>query len=255
MAALSRTSFIALVGLLVACAAEENPPGVRLSGREFVSESLEGRELVPGTEIRLRFGDTTLSASAGCNSMSGTYEFDGYALMMSSMSMTEIGCEAPLHEQDEWLVGFLMAHPTTMLTEPRLSLSTEDETLIMIDRELASPDRPLVGTHWVGSGIGDGTGVSFGPGSSLITIDFGADGIVEAFTGCQNGSGGFTSSATTIVFTDLAFDGEPCTDPNMEQMSDQVLFVLDGSDVSFQIEELELRIERAGKTLYFTADE
>ncbi len=255
MATLSRTPFILLSGLLVACAAEEDSSGVDLSGREFVSESLEGRELVPGTEIRLRFGDTELSASAGCNSMSGPYDFDGYALIMTSLSMTEIGCEPALHEQDEWLSAFLRGRPTAQLTEPRLSLSTEDETLILLDRELASPDRELVGTHWVGSGIGDGFGVSFGPGSTLVTIDFGADGGVQAFTGCQSGSGGFSATTSSIAFTDLTFDGEPCTDPNLEEQSDQVLFVLDGSEVSYEIEELELRIERAGRTLYFTADE
>jgi heat shock protein HslJ len=226
-----------------------------MAGREFVSESIEGRELVPGTQVRIRFGNDELSASAGCNSMAGDYSFDGYALMMTTLSSTDIGCEAPLHEQDEWLFDFLLSRPTAMLTEPRLSLSTDDVTMIMLDRELASPDRPLVGTHWVGSGIGDGVGVTFGPGSSLVTIDFGADGNVEAFTGCQSGSGGFTSGETTIAFTDLVFDGEACADPNMEEMSGQVLFILDGSDVSFEIDEAELTIERAGRTLYFTADE
>jgi heat shock protein HslJ len=244
-----------LLGLLVSCAADEGPTGVSLSGREFVSESLEGRELVPGTRIRIGFDGDEISAYAGCNSMSGYYEFDGYALMVNSMSTTEIGCEAALHDQDEWLSLFLRSRPTTTLDEPRLTMATPDVTLTLLDRELASPDRTLVGTHWVGSGIGDGVSVSFGPASTLVTIDFAADGQVAAFTGCQSGSGGFTSAQTTIAFTDLTFDGEPCADPSLDEMSGQVLFVLDGSEVSYEIEEAELRIERAGRTLYFSADE
>ena len=255
MATHSRTPFFALFTLLISCAAEEGPTGVDLSGRTFVSESLEGRELVPGTQIRLSFDNGELSAYAGCNSMSGDYSFDGYALIVNSMSTTEIGCEAALHDQDEWLSGFLKSRPTTMLEEPRLTMSTERETLTLLDRELASPDRPLVGTHWVGSGIGDGVGVSFGSASTLVTIDFGADGNVAAFTGCESGSGGFASGETTIGFTDLTFDGALCPDPSLEQQSEQVLFILDGSEVSYRIEEAELRIERAGRTLYFSADE
>jgi heat shock protein HslJ len=254
VAAQARTPFFALFGLLVSCAAEEGPMGVDLSGREFVSESLEGRDLVPGTEIRLRFDKSELSAYAGCNSMSGNYSFDGYALIVNSTSTTEIGCDAALHDQDEWLSAFLRGRPTAMLDDPRLSLSSEDETLILLDRELASPDRPLVGTYWVGRGIGDGTGVTLGPGSTLVTIAFGADGQVAVFSGCQSGSGGFSSDQSTIAFTDLTFDGEPCTDPNLERQSDQVLVVLDGSDVTFRIEESALTLERAGTTLYFTAE-
>jgi heat shock protein HslJ len=251
----SRTPFLALFSLLLSCTAEEGPTGVDLSGRTFVSESLEGRELVPGTEIRVSFDNGEISAYAGCNSMSGAYEFDGYALIVNSMSTTEIGCEAALHDQDEWLSGFLRARPTTMLEEPRLTMSTEREILTLLVREVASPDRELVGTHWVGSGIGDGASVSFGPASTLVTIDFGTDGTVAAFTGCESGSGGFAAGETTIGFTDLTFDGAACPDPSLEEQSDQVLFVLDGSEVSYRIEEAELRIERAGRTLYFSAEE
>jgi heat shock protein HslJ len=244
-----------LFGLLVSCTACGADDGLDLSGREFVSESLEGRELVPGTQVHLRFDSGELSASAGCNSMFGDYGFDGNVLIVPGMGSTEIGCQAPLPAQDEWLAAFLTARPTAELTEPRLTLSSPTETLRLIDREVGSPDRPLVDTRWIGNGIGDGTAVSFGPGSTLATIAFGSDGDVEAFSGCQHGSGGFAADETTIAFTDLEYDGVPCDDPSLQMLSDTFLLVLNGSQVTFGIEERVLKIDRAGYSLYFLGDE
>jgi heat shock protein HslJ len=229
--------------------------GLDLSGRDFLSESLEGRELVPGTEIRVGFRASELSANAGCNSMFGDYRFEDQVLVVPSMGSTLIGCDAPRHDQDEWLARFLKARPTAELVEPRLTLSTTTETLVMVDREVASPDRPLVDTHWIGNGVGDGNAVSFGPGWTVATVAFRSDGSVEAFSGCQHASGTFTADATTIDLADFAFDGIPCADPGLQRLSDAVLLVLDGSRVAFEIEERSLRIERASSTLYFLATE
>jgi heat shock protein HslJ len=242
-----------LFGLLVACSTEKE--GLELSGREFISESLAGRELVPGTEIRLRFRETELSATAGCNGMSGDYDFDADVLVVSRLGMTEIGCEPSLHAQDEWLAGFLQSSPKAELAEPRLTLTSPAATLTLLDREIKSPDRALVGTHWVGNGVGDGNGVSFGDGWDAATIAFGADGTVETFSGCQRGSGMFTALETTIDFAELTYDGAPCTNPNLERLSEPFLFALDGSDVTFAIEERSLSIERGGTRLYFAAAE
>ena len=257
VAALSRTPWLGLFGFLLSCAVNDDGGTTvsGLSGRVFVSESVVGRELVPDTEIRLSFRSSELSANAGCNSMFGSYRFEEDALVVSALGMTEIGCDLPLADQDIWLAGFLVARPAAELVEPRLTLSSPTETLILLDREVASPDRPLVDTHWVGNGVGDGSAVTFGPGWDAATITFGPDGHVEAFSGCQRASGTFAAHEASIVFADFTYDGVPCTDTRLAGLSERFLFVLDGSEVSFQIEERSLRIERAGSTLYFLAAE
>jgi heat shock protein HslJ len=258
VAAPLRTPWLGLFGfVLLSCAVNDDgsPTGSELSGRVFVSESVVGRELVPNTEIRLSFRSSELSANAGCNSMFGNYRFEEDALVVSALGMTEIGCDPPLSDQDVWLAAFLIARPTAELAEPRLTLSSTTESLILLDREVASPDRPLVDTHWVGNGVGDGSGVTFGPGWDAATITFGSDGHVEAFSGCQLASGTFTAREASIDFADFAYDGLPCADTRLVGLSERFLFVLDGSEVSFEIEERSLRIERAGSTLYFLATE
>jgi heat shock protein HslJ len=229
---------------------------VRLADREFLSLSLRGHELVEGTEIRVRFHDGELSASAGCNHMSGTFTIEGDVLRITSLSSTEIGCDPDLHAQDEWIQDLLTDSPTLELDDPELTIETEHATLKLIDREVGSPDRGLVGTHWVGNGTGDEQAISFGPGSGSVTVDFEGDGSLAVFTACQNGTGTFTASQSTIELDDVGYDDVTCSNPGFASLAAQVRFVLaSGARVSFEIEEANLTLEREGKLLLFRAEE
>jgi heat shock protein HslJ len=228
----------------------------RLDGRQFIAESVSGKELVPGTEIRLSFRDGQVSLSAGCNSMSGPYRLEDGVLRVDSFGMTAIGCDAPRHAQDEWLAELLSTRPELELDEPRLTLRSGDVTLVFLDREMASPDRPLVGTRWIGNGFSDGKIVSFGSASDLVTVGFGADGEFEVFTGCVNGTGTYSASATEISFEAIGYDDSVCVDPQLSGLSAQVMLVLDSSTLEYELEERNLQLHHAsGRTLLFRADE
>jgi heat shock protein HslJ len=243
-----------LLGLLVSCSgADDGRYVIDLTGRTFVSESVVGRNLVPGTEVRLRFAETGCTATAGCNTISGVCRFDDNVLVVAAMSRTEIGCDAAHHEQDNWLATFLLARPTTELAEPRVTLTKDGTTLRMLDREIASPDRPLVGTQWIGSGINAGAGMTVGTDSALLNVAFGADGSFQAFSGCQRASGNVVQSNGMLSFSALSYDGRVCPDSDLEPQSANFLFVLNGMEVYFAIEERQLTISRAGMTLYFTS--
>lgn len=225
-----------------------------LADREFLSERVEGHELVPDTQIRMRFGEE-LSAYAGCNHFSGHYRIAGHVLTLTDLSGTEIGCEPALSAQDAWLTELLQASPALALDEPRLTLRSGDVVVTMLDRTIASPDRPLVGTHWVGNGQGDGSAVSFGPGSDATTVTFGSDGTAEIFTACQHGTAEFTADEDTITFAGLGYDGAACSTPQFASVSAAVLFVLDGSPLRYEIREKNLTLSRAGRMLLYRADE
>jgi heat shock protein HslJ len=226
-----------------------------LRDRSFVSESVEGWVLVPGTEVRIAFRRSELSANAGCNHLSGSFAIDGDTLTMHGISTTEMGCDPPRHEQDAWLGAFLSARPVLVLTEPRLVMTTSDARMTLLDREVASPDRPLAGTQWIGDGFGDGSGVSIGPGSDLVRAFFDPNGSVTIHTSCQIGSGTYQVDGMSLTFAGFSYDGAPCADASHQQTSDQVLLVIDGSPVSFEIEERSLAIQRGNDILYFRAAE
>jgi heat shock protein HslJ len=218
-----------------------------------VSESVDGLRLVEGTQVGVSFEDNGVSAQAGCNSFFGAFEIDGNTLRVSMLGSTTIGCAAPLDAQDQWLSAFLLAGPTLELTGSQLVMSTADVQVHLLDRKIAIPDRPLVGTRWLGDGFSDGMVDSIGPGSSSVTAAFGADGNVVVNTSCQTGTGSFTVDAATITFGALKYDGAACADPTFQQTSSQVLLVLDGSPVTFKISETSLTVNHGQNALLFQA--
>lgn len=242
--------------LAAACGGDSDDAGgvqAELADRVFVSESIEGWELVPGTQVRLRFRDRELLANAGCNSIEAQYAVQAGVLELGGYGMTEMGCDPARHAQDDWLVAFLGSKPALELAEPRLTMTTSSARMILLDREVASPDRPLVGTQWIGEAIGDGNVVQGGLGTTLFSIRFDADGTALVHTSCQSGTGAYQVDGTTITFVGLTYDAAPCSDPSHQAVSDRVLFVLDGAPVAFAIEETALEIRKATSTLYFRA--
>jgi heat shock protein HslJ len=225
----------------------------QLTGRSFVSESVDGWQLVAGTQVNVSFDTTGVAAQAGCNSLFGTCEIEGVTLRVSMLGSTALGCDAPLLAQDDWLSAFLLAGPTLALDDPRLVMTTADAQLHLLDRKIAIPDRPLVGTPWLGNGFSDGMADTFGPGSGSVTLSFAGDGDVAVDTSCQSGAGSFTASAAAITFGALTYDGAPCADPTFQKTSDQVLLVLDGSPVTYTISETALTVTNGNNALLFRA--
>ncbi|MDD9941704.1 MAG: META domain-containing protein [Myxococcales bacterium] len=225
-----------------------------LVGREFLSESVEGRELVADTVVRITFG-SELHVYAGCNHLGGPYRVDGGRLHMAGFSSTEIGCNPELAEQDDWLQDLLTGSPSVVLDEPRLTLSNAATRLTLLDRELASPDLPLMGIHWIANGIGDEGAVTSTTGG--MTMSFREDGTVEFFTGCQQGSGDYSADDTTISVRNLVYDGANCSTPTDVPFNPHthLLSILDAAPVSYEIEEDRLTISGDGRRVIFVAEQ
>lgn len=225
----------------------------RLSNHDFVSESVEGFDLVEKTQLTLSFRDANLSASAGCNSFGGTYELRGNALVVTNMWSTGIGCLGALSDQEDWYEALLTGGPTLAIEEPRLTLMAPGAKVTFLDRKIAIPDAPLVGTAWIGNGFSNGMIASVGPGSAAVTLMLGNDGRVAAHTSCEAGTGTFTSDASTITFVGLTYDGAACVDPTFEATSAAARRVLDGAPVTYTIKERALTVTRGGESLLFHA--
>ena len=214
-----------------------------LDGREFSSTSVDGHDLVEGTDISIAFMDGSLSANAGCNTMGGDYELEGDTLEVGPMFSTEMGCEPALMEQDEWLADFLMSGPAVSLDGDELRLDGDDATTInMLDRESADPDRPLENTLWVVDGIVANDAVSTVPEGATASITI-TDGMAAVETGCNAGSTSVEVTDTTLTFSPMAITMMACP-PAETELQDAVLAVLDG-EVSYEIEANRLSLRRA----------
>ena len=81
-----------------------------LDGSTFQSTSVEGHDLVAGSDVRLTFEDGSLSANAGCNTMSSSYDVtDGRLAWTGPPMATMMGCPDDLMNQDTWLSDLLQA--------------------------------------------------------------------------------------------------------------------------------------------------
>lgn len=125
---------------LIACGsdgdeAEQAPAD--LWGRTFIStvvtEDGEPRPLVPDTRIRVTFEEReergVVRWEAGCNTFGGEVEIGAERLLVGEITGTEIGCPDELHEQDNWLGGFLGSDPRWRSSDDRLTLTSGDTVI------------------------------------------------------------------------------------------------------------------------------
>ena len=179
-----------------------------MNGKTFLSTDVQGVVLVPGTRIRLTFKDGNLSAQGGCNSMGGAYTIAGDRLTATQMFMTEMGCDEPRMQQDEWLAR-LLGGATIGLVGDTLTLDDGTVRLTMVDREVASPDKPIEGTRWLLDGIVSGDAVSSVPAGVTASLRI-VGGRAEVEAGCNTGGGTVAVSADTLTFGPLALTKKAC---------------------------------------------
>lgn len=82
-----------------------------LTGRTFVATTVEGQELVPGSEVIISFTEDLIVIEAGCNSMRGGYAIEDGELRVDPLASTNMACEEPLMDQDLWMAEFLQSGP------------------------------------------------------------------------------------------------------------------------------------------------
>ncbi len=199
---------LAAAALLAACstaaAPSPSPASASLDGHTYLSTGAQGVTLVPGTQISLAFDDGNLTAQAGCNSMGGTYAVDGDRITTTQMFMTEMGCDEPRMQQDEWLAQFL-GEVTYTLKGDTLTLTNGPIQVTLLDKEVATPDLPLEGTRWILDGIVTGDAVSSVPVGVTASIRV-SGGNVEVEAGCNQGGGTVEVAPGSLTFGPIAPD-------------------------------------------------
>lgn len=238
---------VVLVG--AACGGDDGdsssaPP---LNGRTFVTTAaadVEGATLVPGSAIRVSFDDegTSLSAHAGCNSMGGGWSLDGDTLVVGDMFQTQMACEDALMDQDSWLVALLTSGPTLTLAGDTLTIRGEGAGLVLTDRRVADPDRPLVGTRWEVDTLISNEAASSMPIGVVASLTFDDEGRVAVEAGCNTGSASaeIDTDAARIALGPLGLTRMMC-EPDPMAVEAVVTSIFDGT-VTYTIEADRLQI-------------
>jgi heat shock protein HslJ len=225
-----------------------------LNGRGFVSVLVEDphHQLVNGTRINLSFNDGHIGAAAGCNSIGGDYELDNGKLVVGALAETEMGCEAKLQQQDEWLVAFLRDKPAVELDGNDLVLTTADTKVTMLDREVAEPDQPLTMRTWGLTTILTQDVASSVPSGVTATLLFTDDGQVQVYDGCNSGGGKYVADGDTLTFSELVSTDMACGD-GKDSVASAVLAVLSADHVTFSIDHATLTLQAGDHGLQYAA--
>ena len=248
---------LAGAGLLLALAAcgNESSVGGSLKGKSYLStavtENGKAKQLAAATRIRLQFTDDgRLIADAGCNSMQSPVSTSNGKLSVEDLAMTEMGCDAPRHAQDEWLAKLLQNEPTWKLEADTLTVTSGGTTISLLDRKTAEPDLPLEGTRWTLETVITGEIASHQVGAEKVWITFDGERITGS-TGCNELQGVVARDNGKLTFGDIATTRRACVGDGAT-LESALLNTLKG-EVTYEIDSNRLKLRAGGNGLDFTA--
>ena len=214
--------------------------GTELADRTFLSTATTGHELVPGSSVSLSFEGSQVRANAGCNSIFGEYAVTQGSLQVAQLGSTEMACAPELMDQDQWLIAFLEGGPSLVVSGDTLTLRDGDDELVLTDRVVADPDRPLEGTTWQLDTHYSGDAASHWAGMESATLTL-TDGRARVATGCNTGSATYTLDGDQLTFGPLMLTRMACAEPAME-LEHLVVGALDGQSLTVRSEAGQLTL-------------
>lgn len=207
---------IALAAIAAACAPliEDNANG-GLVNTSWTVLSIAGAPTLAQARPTMTFGqDATVSGSAGCNQYSGAFRTDGDAIIIGEVSSTLIGCDGDRGGQEgAFLMALQGANRWRQEANGNLVISGAGDIVAAPGVAEGPPgDGPvadLPGTAW--SLIEMGGTADF---AELVpTIEFGADGSVSGFAGCNRFSGSYMVTGGQLAMEPIAATKMGCEPP------------------------------------------
>jgi heat shock protein HslJ len=219
-------------------------------GRTFVSTSVDGAPIPGGGPLTLTFKDNRVSATAGCNTYSSTVALDDHKVKVSGLAGTLMACPGDRADADERLIGLLNSSPEWQLDDTKLTLHGHNLTVHLLDKKVAQPDKPLIGTTWIVTGLitPDAKIRSQTIDEVKPTLTIAADGAVSGTAGCNRLIGMVTVGGADVTFQ-VGTTKMLCPPEVMEVESD-VLKALNGkTTVTIDADTLTLRNTTATASL------
>lgn len=171
--------------------------------------------LISGTEISLNFGtDGKVNGNASCNTYNGAFEATDETLKVGPLATTRRACPTPegVMAQEQQYLTALQNAATYEISNNSLTIRDASGATQVVATK--SEPASLSGTVWsvVNYNNGKEAVVSI-LADTKITLDFGTDGTVSGVSGCNNYTGTFESTDTTLKVGALASTLKLCTEP------------------------------------------
>lgn len=211
--------------------------------------------LIADTSITLNFGDNgRVSGSAGCNNYTGAYDTGGDILHVGALATTFKLCHKPdgIMAQEQQYLTALQSAQTYEIAGDTLTIRDNSGAMQVVAKMVAPAS--LAGTAWDVTGYNNGKQalVSLIIGTE-ITLNFGTDNRVSGSAGCNNYTGGFESTDTTLKVGALASTQRACIAPEgINEQEAQYLAALQNS-ATYEIAGDTLTIRDSSGAMQVTA--
>lgn len=222
-----------------------------LEAASFVSTSVEGGDLLPGTEVWLSFDEETLAVSGGCNTSFGAFTLDDGTLgWESDPASTMIACSEEEAEQDAWVADLLTTGVAVTTDGADLHLASGDVSLVL-EREPPVALESLLGRTWsvVGT-LTDGTTSRLPSRVRTPRLVVGDDGLARLDTGCNTGRTRVQVDRVSVSFAPPTVTRVGCREPD-RTIERIVLSVVDGRSDYLTYNGWVLLVVKGGNGLVF----
>jgi heat shock protein HslJ len=234
---------VALASLLsVACASmTSSPDAPNLDGTAWVLSSLPGRTLVDGATATLQFEGGRASGTDGCNRYATSYTASGGKLKLNAAgAATMMACAPAIMEQARAFRSSLDAASGYRISDGQLQLLGSDGAVVAA---FAPQSQALAGTSWRVTGYNNGRqAVVSVLADTGLSMSFGADGRVSGSAGCNDYTGTYTSSGSSLTLGPAATTRKFCAQPGVMEQERQFLKALETvATIRHEGERAELR--------------
>ncbi|MGI5217579.1 META domain-containing protein [Nocardia sp. CA-290969] len=202
-------------------------------GTTYLSTEVTGTPIPGGGPLTLDFADGRITAEAGCNTHSGAVDLRDHVLHVSDLASTLAACPGERAGADAWVGDLLRGDPTWELDRDRLTLFGKKSTVVLTDKKVVQPDRPIRGTEWVVTALltPDARVQSRTIDEVRPTLAIAEDDALTGFAGCNRITGRAvvtdTPAGADIAFT-AATTRMMCA-PEVMAVEQTVLATLDGT--------------------------
>ena len=199
------------------------------------------RDVPPDVSASMRFEDTRVSGSSGCNRYAGGWSGSTDALRIGPLAGTMMACEDEAMAVEAAFLRRMAEVARAIAGGDRLDLLGADARVLLRFR---ASRVTLAGTTWHATGVNDGRG---GVASLLegtdITAELGEDGRIGGTAGCNRYGGTWSVDGEAIALGALAATRRMCPVPDGVMAQEQAYLAAMTRVTTWRLdgERLELR--------------
>jgi len=212
----------ALAVAIVACSPAAAPSATSaiadLGGTAWTVRTINGGSVIGNAPPTMTFStDGRVSGSTGCNEYSALFSVDRDRLTVGGLAVTQKLCEGAHGEQEGAFLSGLGGAASWHAPEPgRLEIdgaaTLVADTGVVPTTAPPTPGAALSGTQWDLVEMGGTADFAH----LVPTIDFGVEGSVSGFAGCNTFTGPFTTEGSSLRLGPLATTKIACQRPASE---------------------------------------